>query len=155
MKRIASFSVNHDVLEKGLYISRIDGDVVTYDVRMKKPNNPENDYLANGAMHTFEHLFATYTRNTEYSDRIVYVGPMGCRTGFYFLVRNTISHKEVIKLLQNTFKFIAEFEGEIPGTKREECGNYKEHDLEGAKKVAEDMQKVLAGLTEEQLVYKQ
>lgn len=155
MKRIASFSVNHDVLEKGLYISRIDGDVVTYDVRMKKPNNPENDYLANGAMHTFEHLFATYTRNTEYADRIVYVGPMGCRTGFYFLVRNTISHEEVIKLLQNTFKFIAEFEGEIPGTKREECGNYKEHDLEGAKKVAEDMQKVLAGLTEEQMVYKQ
>ena len=84
MKKIASFTINHDVLEKGMYISRVDGDVVTYDIRMKKPNNPENDYLSNGTMHTIEHIFATFARNSEFSDDIVYVGPMGCRTGFYF-----------------------------------------------------------------------
>ena len=153
MKRIASFSVNHDVLEKGLYISRIDGDVVTYDVRMKKPNNPENDYLENGTMHTIEHLFATYVRNTKYENDIVYVGPMGCRTGFYFLVRDNISHKEVIKLLQNTFDFISKFEGKIPGTNKEECGNYKEHNLEGAKETAKYMVKVLENWTEEKMKY--
>lgn len=153
MKKIASFTVNHDVLQKGLYISRIDGDIVTYDIRMKKPNNLENDYLENGTMHTFEHLFATFVRNTGYSENIIYVGPMGCRTGFYFLVRDKISHGEVIKLLLDTFKFIADFEGEIPGTKRQECGNYKEHNLAGAKETAKDMLKVLANWTEEKMSY--
>ena len=153
MKRIASFSVNHDVLEKGLYISRIDGDVVTYDVRMKKPNNPENDYLENGTMHTIEHLFATYVRNTKYENDIVYVGPMGCRTGFYFLVRDNISHNEVIKLLQNTFDFISKFEGKIPGTNKKECGNYKEHNLDGAKETAKYMVEVLENWTEEKMKY--
>ena len=83
MKTIASFTVNHDRLEKGMYLSRVDGDVVTYDVRMKKPNG--GDYLGNGELHTIEHLFATYARNSEVSDDVVYVGPMGCRTGFYLL----------------------------------------------------------------------
>ena len=151
MKKIASFTVNHDVLEKGMYISRIDGDIVTYDVRMKKPNN--NDFLDNAAMHTFEHLFATYVRNTKYSDNIIYVGPMGCRTGFYFLVRDKISHKEVIDLIQETFKFISEFEGEIPGAKKIECGNYKEHNLDEAKSVAKYMTEVLINWTEEKLSY--
>ena len=85
MKKIASFSVNHDKLKKGMYVSRIDGDVVTYDLRMKVPN--AGDYLSNGALHTFEHLFATYARNSALSDSVIYVGPMGCRTGFYFLLR--------------------------------------------------------------------
>ena len=75
MKTIASFTVDHDKLEKGMYISRMDGDVVTYDLRMKKPNG--GDYLSNGAMHTFEHLFATYARNSVWGDRVIYVGPMG------------------------------------------------------------------------------
>lgn len=153
MKRIASFCVNHDVLEKGLYISRIDGDIVTYDIRMKKPNNEQNDYLENGTMHTFEHLFATFVRNTKYSENIIYVGPMGCRTGFYFLVRDKISNVEVLKLLQDTFKFISEFEGEVPGTKKEECGNYKEHNLSGAKKTARDMFNVLLNWSEEMMSY--
>ena len=87
MKKIASFTVNHDKLKKGMYVSRIDGDVVTYDIRMKTPN--AGDYLTNGAMHTFEHLFATYARNSAYSDAVIYVGPMGCRTGFYFLLRGS------------------------------------------------------------------
>lgn len=84
MKTIASFTVNHDTLKRGMYISRVDGDVITYDIRMKVPNNPEQDYLEDNALHTFEHLFATYVRNTSASDAVVYVGPMGCRTGFYF-----------------------------------------------------------------------
>lgn len=153
MKRIASFSVNHDKLEKGMYISRIDGDIVTYDIRMKKPNNPENDYLKNGTMHTFEHLFATYARNTKFANNIIYVGPMGCRTGFYFLTRDSISHNEALSLIKDTFEFIKNFEGEIPGTKREECGNYKEHNLQGAKSTAENMLSVLENWTEEKMTY--
>lgn len=151
MKKIASFTVNHNKLNKGMYISRIDGDVVTYDIRMKKPNN--NDFLPNGAMHTFEHLFATYVRNTKYADDIIYVGPMGCRTGFYFLVRDNISHTEALNLLKECFAFIKNFEGEVPGTKPEECGNYLEHDLQGAKAVAEDMAEVLKDWTEEKMTY--
>lgn len=151
MKKIASFTVNHNKLNKGMYISRIDGDVVTYDIRMKKPNN--NDFLPNGAMHTFEHLFATYVRNTKYADDIIYVGPMGCRTGFYFLVRDNISHTEALNLLKECFAFIKDFEGEVPGTKPEECGNYLEHDLQGAKAVAEDMAEVLKDWTEEKMTY--
>lgn len=153
MKRIASFSVNHDLLEKGMYISRTDGDVVTYDIRMKKPNG--GDYLGNGEIHTFEHLFATYARNTAYSDRIIYIGPMGCRTGFYFLVRDTLSHEESLKLIQDTLEFILAFSSEIPGTKPEECGNYLEHDLEGAKRVAGDMKKVLENWSGEKMSYQQ
>lgn len=153
MKRIASFSVNHDKLEKGMYISRIDGDVVTYDIRMKKPNNPENDYLENGTMHTFEHLFATYVRNTKFANDIIYVGPMGCRTGFYFLTRDSISNSEALSLIKDTFEFIKNFDDEIPGTKREECGNYKEHNLQGAKATATDMLNVLANWTEEKMIY--
>jgi len=153
MEKIASFTVNHDKLKKGLYVSRIDGDVVTYDVRMKIPNS--GDYLTNGTMHTFEHLFATYARNTEYKDAVVYVGPMGCRTGFYFLTRDDVSKKDVIKLLCNTFKFIQNFEGAIPGSTKIECGNYLEHDLIGAKEVATDMLNVLSVWTEEKMAYEQ
>ena len=132
MKRIASFSVNHDILEPGMYLSRIDGDCITYDVRMKKPNG--GDYLTNGAMHTIEHLFATYARNTEFSDRILYVGPMGCRTGFYLLVRDSVSHAEAIRLVRESMEFIAAYDGTIPGTNKIECGNYLELDTDAAKK---------------------
>ena len=151
MKRIASFSVNHDRLEKGMYVSRIDGDVITYDIRMKKPNG--GDYLGNGALHTFEHLFATYARNSKYADSVIYIGPMGCRTGFYFLLRDTVSKTDAITLVKESFAFIKDFEGEIPGSRREECGNYKEHDLYGAKETAKYMLSVLEAWTEEQLEY--
>ena len=155
MKTIASFTVNHDILEKGMYISRIDGDVITYDIRMKKPNNEENDYLENAAMHSFEHLFATYARNTKYSDSIVYIGPMGCRTGFYFLVRDKISHSEALQIIKESLNFIKNFEGKIPGTNKIECGNYKEHNLESAKVIAIDMLDVLKDWTDEKMVYKE
>ena len=129
MQRIRSFSINHDILKKGMYVSRVDGDVVTYDIRMKEPN--KGDYLSNGAMHTIEHLFATYARNTKYSNNVVYVGPMGCRTGFYFLLRDTVSQEEALQIVRQAMDFIAGFEGDIPGTTSRECGNYLEHDLKG------------------------
>ncbi len=150
MKRIASFSVNHDILEKGMYVSRIDGDV-TYDIRMKKPNC--GDYLENASMHTFEHLFATYARNSKYEKSIVYVGPMGCRTGFYLLLRDDVTRAEALELVKESFRFIKDFEGEIPGTKRQECGNYLEHDKKGAKQIAIDMLEVLSDWNEEKMNY--
>ena len=151
MKRIASFSVNHDKLEKGMYVSRIDGDVVTYDIRMKKPNG--GDYLSNGALHTFEHLFATYARNSEDSEQVIYVGPMGCRTGFYFLVRDIMSRQKALELVRRSLRFVVDFEGEIPGSQRIECGNYQEHDLLGAKAAAADMLQVLKDWTPENMQY--
>lgn len=153
MQKIASFSVNHNRLEKGMYISRVDGNVVTYDIRMKKPNG--GDYLGNGELHTIEHLFATFARNSEFSNDVIYVGPMGCRTGFYLLVRDNISHQQAIKMVQDSFRWIVNFEGEIPGSKKEECGNYLEHDLSAAKKTAANMLHVLENCTEKDLKYKE
>jgi len=151
MKTIASFTVDHDKLEKGMYVSRVDGDVITYDIRMVKPNG--GVYLPNPAMHTFEHLFATYVRNSAFIDQIIYVGPMGCRTGFYFLTRDAMSGEQAIALVRECFAFIAAFEGKIPGSERKECGNYLEHDLPGAKAVAADMCQVLEHWTEPMLQY--
>lgn len=151
MKRIASFEVNHDLLTPGMYTSRIDGDITTYDVRMVLPNG--GVYLEPAAAHTFEHLFATYVRNSDLADQIIYAGPMGCQTGFYFLVRD-MDPADAIRLVRETMDFVASFEGEVPGTTRVECGNYKLHDLEGAKKIARSMQPVLRNWTPEMLVYK-
>lgn len=153
MKKIASFTVNHDILERGMYISRIDGDAVTYDIRMKKPNG--GDYLENAALHTIEHLFATYARNSALGESVIYVGPMGCRTGFYLILRDGVSKADAISLVKDLFRFIAGFKGEIPGAKRQECGNYLEHDLEGARAEAESMLTVLDSWKPEQLAYKQ
>ena len=151
MERIASFNVNHDTLEKGMHISRIDGDIVTYDIRMKKPNM--GDYVSNEALHTFEHLFATYARNSEISDKVIYIGPMGCRTGFYLLMRDTATRQQAIDLARESFKFISEYKGEIPGAARSECGNSEEHNLEAARAVAIDMIEVLKDWNEEKLDY--
>ena len=151
MEKIASFAVNHDLLEKGMYVSRIDGDVVTHDIRMKKPN--AGDYLPVAAAHTFEHLFATYARNSVWASSVLYVGPMGCRTGFYLILRDAVSRADAIKLVQDSFAFVAAFTGEIPGATRQECGNYREHDLPGAKAVAADMLVVLADWTPDKMIY--
>ena len=151
LKRIASFEVNHNVLERGIYISRIDKDITTYDIRMKLPN--KNDYLATAAMHTIEHIVATFVRNSAYSDRIIYFGPMGCRTGFYLLTRD-IPENEVISLIFDAFSSLAEFRGEIPGTTAIECGNYLEHDLETAKAEAKNYLPVIENYSVEQLAYK-
>lgn len=129
MNRIASFCVDHDKLLPGIYVSRIDGDITTYDIRMKTPNQPP--FLENPVMHTIEHLFATFARNSLYADKIIYFGPMGCRTGFYFLVRD-MEQKTALQLMLSILRQITEYEGEIPGNSSKECGNYKEHDLAGA-----------------------
>lgn len=144
MKKIASFTIDHTILKKGIYISRVDGDVTTYDIRMKKPNTEE--VLTNGSIHTIEHLFATYVRNSAFADNVIYFGPMGCRTGCYFLTRE-MDGQDVIKLTREAFEFIASYEGEIPGASAVECGNYRNHDLQRAKKDAADMVNVLRGYT--------
>ena len=153
MEKIASFTVNHDTLEKGMYISRIDGDVVTYDIRMKKPNG--GDYLQMSAAHTLEHLFATYARNSRQKDQVIYVGPMGCRTGFYLLLRDTVAYADAIALVKESMAFARDFEGEIPGSKQEECGNYLDHNLDGAKALGREMAAVLENWTEKDLAYKE
>lgn len=150
MERIKSFEVDHTKIDKGMYISRVDADIVTYDIRMVKPNTPP--YLDHDGLHTFEHLFATYARNSQVGDRVVYVGPMGCRTGFYLLTRG-LSHEDAICLVQDSFQFIAEFTGDIPGATAVECGNYLDHDLAKAKNYAKDMLQVLKGYTPEDLAY--
>ncbi len=150
MKTIKSFEVDHDKIEKGMYISRIDNDIVTYDLRMVKPNTPP--YLENDGLHTFEHLFATYARNSKYGENVVYVGPMGCRTGFYLLVKN-LSHTRSISLVKEALQFIKNFEGTIPGATKKECGNYKDHDLNKAKIYAENMTNVLANWDIKKLNY--
>ena len=142
MERIASFSVDHNKLECGIYLSRTDHDVDTYDIRLKKPNG--GDYLQNAAIHTSEHLFATFVRNGEFADKIIYFGPMGCRTGYYFLVKG-MSGEDVMKTVQQAFAFIAEYIGEIPGTTAIECGNYLDHDLAGAKRDAVEYLNVITG----------
>ena len=152
MQKIASFTVNHDILEKGMYISRMDGDVVTYDIRMKKPNG--GDYLNMSAAHTLEHLFATYARNSKYGNAVLYVGPMGCRTGFYLLLRDSVAQAEAIELVKESMAFARDFEGEIPGNTAVECGNYLDHDLAGAKAIGEEMYNVLKNWTIKDLQYK-
>ena len=151
MEKIASFTVDHTKFLRGMYISRIDGDVITYDVRMKKPN--ADDYLPYAAAHTIEHLFATFARNSNVAEKVIYVGPMGCRTGFYFLTRDAVSKAEAIKTVLDAMRFISDFSGEIPGTSPEECGNYLEHDLNEAKLIAKDMAGVLKNWTADMLEY--
>lgn len=150
MKRIPSFSVDHTNLKKGVYLSRQDDDIKTWDLRMKEPNR--GDYFTTGAGHTIEHLFATYARNSKYQDGVIYIGPMGCRTGFYFITRG-LSDQEVLDCIRESFAFMASFSGEIPGAREEECGNYLDHDPEGCRKEAQEYLKVLEGLQTEDMQY--
>lgn len=151
MQRIPSFSIDHTRLERGIYLSRQDDDIKTWDIRIKEPNH--GDYLSTGVSHTIEHLFATYARNSEYKDGIIYVGPMGCRTGVYFLTRG-LTDQQVLDCVRESFRFITEFEGEIPGAKEPECGNYLDHDLEGCRAEAAKYLEVLERLTVQDLRYK-
>ena len=150
MERIASFQINHNTLEPGVYVSRIDGDITTYDMRFIKPNTPP--FLPNPVMHTIEHLFATYARNSEQADKVIYFGPMGCRTGFYFLVRD-MSQEDALSLIKETIFKCKNHSGEIPGTTAIECGNYKEHNLEGAVEALSEYYDTLKNLTVDNLKY--
>ena len=150
MERIASFCVDHTRLEPGVYLSRRDGEVMTWDVRMKKPNAGE--YLSTASAHTIEHLFATFARNSAVSDGVVYVGPMGCRTGFYLLTQG-LTDAQALELIQDSFRFVATFEGAIPGASEIECGNYRDMDLNAARRDAAAYVSVLEQLTPEQMRY--
>ena len=129
--RIASFSINHDILLPGIYVSRVDGDVTTYDLRTRIPN--AGDYMDNRTMHSVEHMFATYVRNSEIADDVIYFGPMGCQTGFYLLMRDT-SPADAFCLLCRCLADAVAYTGEMPGNKRKECGNYQNLDMNAAKR---------------------
>ncbi len=158
MEKIASFTVNHLSLLRGIYVSRKDytpsGDVITtFDIRMKEPNR--EPAASGAALHTIEHLAATFLRNHPlWRDRIVYWGPMGCRTGNYLLVSGDWTSEDILPLMRETFRFIAEFEGEIPGATARDCGNYTYNDLDGARSEARKyLEEVLDCITPEQLTY--
>lgn len=131
MERITSFTVNHDKLLPGLYVSRVDGDITTYDLRTRKPN--AGDYMDNLTMHSVEHMLATLLRNSEIKDSILYFGPMGCQTGFYLLVRD-VPRERVLEILKKALADAVTYEGEMPGGTRVECGNYKNLSLDAAKR---------------------
>lgn len=157
MNKIPSFTINHNKLLRGIYVSRKDevgGEVITtFDIRMKVPN--QEPCLHNSAIHTIEHLAATYLRNDEeWKDRIIYWGPMGCLTGNYLLIKGDLESKDIVELMKRTFQFIADFEGEIPGQAAKDCGNYLLHDLPMAKYEARKyLDEVLCCIREENLIY--
>ena len=123
MERIASFQVDHNKLLPGMYLSRRDGEVVTFDLRFKKPNT--GDLLTNAEMHSVEHVIATLLRNGRARDAVIYFGPMGCQTGFYLLFDGRrLSDADAVELVKETFAAGAAFEGEMPGKSASECGNY-------------------------------
>lgn len=133
-RRIASFSVDHDFIVPGIYVSRIDGDITTYDMRTRKPNC--GDYMDNLTMHSLEHMFATYVRSSEIGSDVIYFGPMGCRTGFYLLVRNA-DNRKILDTVKSVLGKIAFEADEMFGASRKECGNYRELSLDAAKKEAQ------------------
>lgn len=160
MEKITSFTINHLKLLRGIYVSRIDtlpnGDVITtFDIRMKQPNR--EPAVSQSALHTIEHLAATYLRNhPKWKDRVIYWGPMGCCTGNYLLMSGKLTSKDILPLMQETFRFIAEFEGVIPGATARDCGNYTLNNLPMAKWEARKyLIEVLENIREENLEYPQ
>lgn len=152
MERIASFTVDHNKLQPGLYLSRRDGDVVTFDLRFKKPNT--GDLLTNAEMHSAEHLIATLLRNSREKDAVVYFGPMGCQTGFYFLFDGSrLSLEGAVDLLKEVFAAAGEFQGEMPGKSARECGNYINLDLATGRAVCKFYAELIADWTVERLSY--
>lgn len=157
MEKIASFTINHLKLYPGVYVSRKDniGEnvVTTFDIRMTRPNF--EPVMNTAEMHAIEHLAATYLRNhSTFGTKIVYFGPMGCRTGFYLLLNGDYSSKDIIDLLVDMFKFISDFEGDIPGAAAKDCGNYLDMNLPMAKYLAKKfLEDVLTGINESNLNY--
>lgn len=158
MKTIPSFTINHLRLLRGIYVSRKDqvgGEVVTtFDIRMKEPNR--EPALGQGAIHTIEHLAATYLRNSAQADKIVYWGPMGCLTGNYLLMKGDLRSADILELMKKTFAFVASYEGEVPGAAPKDCGNYLLHDLPMARyEAARYLHEVLECAGPENLNYPQ
>ncbi len=150
MKRIASFSVDHDFIVPGIYLSRIDGDVATYDLRTRVPNT--GDLMDNATMHSVEHMFATMIRNGELGESVIYFGPMGCQTGFYLLMRDA-DHQRVLREIERVLEAIIAYDGEIFGKSRKECGNFINLDLELAKAECRRYLKAVKGYPVSGLAY--
>lgn len=158
MDKIASFTINHLTLLRGIYVSRKDytpnGDVITtFDIRMKEPNR--EPVLGQASLHTIEHLAATFLRNHPvWKDKVIYWGPMGCCTGNYLLMKGDLKSSDIVDLMKETFQFISEFEGDIPGAAPKDCGNYTLNNLPMAKWEARKfLQEVLNDITEKNLEY--
>ncbi|MDR1209376.1 MAG: S-ribosylhomocysteine lyase [Clostridiales bacterium] len=143
MKKIASFTVDHTMLLPGMYISRVDGDITTYDMRVVRPNTPPP--LTNSEMHSFEHMFATEIRNGLIGPDVIYFGPMGCQTGFYLLVRNP-NEARVNRAVGDALSVIMGHTGAVYGASEKECGNYANLDLSAAKAVAARYMKIFSGI---------
>lgn len=142
MQKIRSFTVDHDRLDRGIYVSRVDGDIVTYDLRMRRPN--AGNYMTDLEMHSLEHLLATFMRAGSAGDRVIYVGPMGCRTGFYLLMRGSVDqNNENLAALKDALRGIAAYNGKMPGARRRECGNYRCLSVAAARREAEEYLRVL------------
>lgn len=159
MEKIPSFTIDHNRLKRGIYVSRQDNVgnevVTTFDIRMKEPNR--EPVLQPEAIHTIEHLAATYLRNDpEWKNSIIYWGPMGCLTGNYLLMKGNLKSADIVELMRRTFRFIADYEGEIPGAAPKDCGNYLLHNLPLARLEARKfIEEVLDKITEENLIYPQ
>lgn len=157
MEKIPSFTINHERLLRGIYVSRKDSvggeTVTTFDIRMKEPNR--EPVLHNGAIHTIEHLAATFLRNDEeWKDRVVYWGPMGCLTGNYLLLKGDLDSRDIVDLMRRTFRFIADYEGDIPGASPRDCGNWLMQDLPMARYEARKyLEEVLANISDANLYY--
>ena len=156
MEKIASFTIDHIKLQPGLYVSRQDRigaeTVTTFDLRITSPN--DEPVMNTGEIHAIEHLGATYLRNNElWKDLVLYFGPMGCRTGFYLLRAGDLSSEAILPLVTGCFKFIWEFEGEIPGASARDCGNYTDMDLPLANLWAKRYYELLRDIPEDRLVY--
>ena len=152
MDRIASFTVDHTKLRPGMYLSRTDGDIVTYDLRFKRPNTP--DLLSNAQLHSAEHLFATLLRNSDQKDAVIYFGPMGCQTGFYLLIDHAkLDHQGAIWLMRQVCDLGALYQGEMPGKSEFECGNYRNLDVDLARELCAYYGQILSHWTVEKLQY--
>ncbi len=150
MKTIASFTVNHDTLTPGIYVSRVDGDVTTYDLRTRTPN--AGDYMDHLTMHSLEHMFATFVRNGDLGPQILYFGPMGCQTGFYLLVRNA-DNMTVLDTVKTVLQQTVDHDGPMFGADRIACGNYKNLSLEAAKTEARRYLDILNAMEEVTFTY--
>ena len=159
MEKIASFTIDHLTLQRGVYVSRKDttplGDIITtFDIRMTEPNR--QDAVSGKALHTIEHLAATFLRNhKKWGGKVVYWGPMGCRTGNYLLLMGDYKSVDIVDLMKETFAFIADYEGVVPGATPRDCGNYSYMDLDEARRQAYEYLQVLNNITTEQLEYPQ
>ncbi len=157
MEKITSFTIDHLRLQTGLYVSRVDcagqEKITTFDIRMTRPNT--EPVMDTAAVHAIEHLGATYLRNEpQWKDRVLYFGPMGCRTGFYLLLAGSYESRDILPLVDGMFRFIAGYEGEIPGASAKDCGNYLDMNLSMARYHAEKyIREVLDHPTQDRLSY--